>query len=122
MSLREKQALWTLIWEVATMQWDLGVGGLGVLVAMSVGFGVVAELVMWRSTSHWLLLIASTTFFVAGLLTSEFWFGWATQEELQPNIDGLSFDEVLLFGLLAGVASVFATWYLGRRRNRTLQP
>ena len=104
------------------MQWDLGVGGLGVLVAMSLGFGVVAELVMWRSTTHWLLLIAGTTFFVVGLVTSEVWFGWATQEQLQPNIDGLSFDEVLLFGLLAGVASIFATWYLGRRRHRTLRP
>ena len=27
-------------------------------------------------------------YFVLGLLVSEAWFGWATEEELQPNIDG----------------------------------
>ncbi len=44
------------------------------------------------------------------------WFGWATEEDLQPNIDGLSFDETLLFGLLAGIASVVITRYVTRRR------
>lgn len=62
-------------------------------------------------------LIAAGTFFVAGLLTSEAWFGWATEEDLQPNIDGLSFDETLLFGLLAGVASVFVTRYVTQHRH-----
>jgi hypothetical protein len=33
------------------------------------------------------------------MFISEVWFGWATQEELQPNIDGRSFAEVLLIGL-----------------------
>ena len=47
------------------------------------------------------------------------WFGWATEEDLQPNIDGLSFDEVLLFGLLAGIASVLITRYVARRHRRT---
>ena len=46
---------------------------------------------------------------------SEVWFGWATQEELQPNIDGLSFDEVLRLGLVPGIATVLAT----RRVTRT---
>jgi hypothetical protein len=54
-------------------------------------------------------------YFVGGLFTSEVWFGWATEEELQPNIDGLSFDEVLLFGLITGIVTVLATWYLTRR-------
>lgn len=40
-----------------------------------------------------------------GVLISEVWFGWATQEELQPNIDGLSFDEVLL-DLAPGVVAL----------------
>lgn len=43
-----------------------------------------------------LWLFSAVVYFVAGILVSEVWFGWATEEELQPNIDGLSFDEVLL--------------------------
>jgi hypothetical protein len=76
------------------MQWDLGLRGLGLLVAMSFGFGVIAQLVVGRATTRWLWLLAAAGYFVGGLFTSEVWFGWATQEELQPNIDGLSFDEV----------------------------
>ena len=78
------------------MQWDLGLQGLGLLVAMSLGFGVLAELIAGKRTTRWLWLIASAAAFVGGLLTSEVWFDWATEEELQPNIDGLSFDEALL--------------------------
>ena len=76
------------------MEWDLGLRGLGLLLAMSVGFGIVAQLVMWRATTHWLWLIGALAYFASGLLVSEVWFGWATEEDLQPNIDGLSFDEV----------------------------
>ncbi len=94
------------------MEWDLGLQGVAVLLAMSLAFGVLAQLIAGRATTRWLWLIAAATFFVAGLLTSEVWFGWATEEDLQPNIDGLSFDEVLLFGLLAGVASVLITRYI----------
>ena len=94
------------------MEWDLGLQGVAVLLAMSLAFGVLAQLIAGRATTRWLWLIAAATFFVAGLLTSEVWFAWATEEDLQPNIDGLSFDEVLLFGLLAGVASVLITRYI----------
>jgi formate hydrogenlyase subunit 3/multisubunit Na+/H+ antiporter MnhD subunit len=97
------------------MQWDLGLQGLGLLIAMSLGFGVIAQLVMGRATTRWLWLIGTVGYFVGGLFTSEVWFGWATEEELQPNIDGLSFDEVLLFGLITGIVTVLATWYLTRR-------
>jgi hypothetical protein len=53
--------------------------------------------------------------FVGGLFVSEV---WATQEELQPDIDGLSFDEVLLFGLVSGIMTVLVTWYVTRRTRR----
>ena len=96
------------------MHWDLGLQGLGVLALMSLGFGVIAQLVAGRLTTRWLWAIAGATYFVSGLFISEFWFGWATQAELQPNIDGLSFDEVLLIGLLPGVAAVVLTSYLAR--------
>ena len=81
------------------MQWDLGLQGIGVLAAMSLGFGAIAQLIVGRWITRWLWAIAAATYFVSGLLISEVWFGWATEAELQPNIDGLSFDEVLLIGL-----------------------
>ena len=80
------------------MQWDLGPQGVGLLFLMSLGFGAIAQLFLWR-IARWLWLPASAVYFVGGLLISEVWFGWATEEELQPNVDGLSFDEVLLLWL-----------------------
>ncbi len=101
------------------MQWDLGLQGVGLLLGMSLGFGLLAAVVAGRKkrTTGWLWLIAAGTFFVAGLLTSEVWFGWATEEDLQPNVDGLSFDETLLFGLLAGIAAVVVTRLGSRHRH-----
>ena len=102
------------------MQWDLGLQGIGVLAAMSVGFGASAQLIVGRWTTRWLWAIAAATYFVSGLFISEVWFGWATEAELQPNIDGLSFDEVLLIGLVPTIAVVLLTWHLARRgRPRT---
>jgi hypothetical protein len=98
------------------MEWDLGVEGLAYLAAMSLGFGVIAQAVMWRSATHWLWLIGAATFFIAGLLISEGWFGSATEEELQPNIDGLSRDEALL-AIVPGIISVYVTWAVGHRRR-----
>jgi len=97
--------------------WDLGTEGMALLFGMSLGFAVVAQLVAGRLTTRWLWAIAAAAFFVSGLFTSEVWFGWATERELQPNIDGLSFDEVLLIGLPSGVVAVLATWYVIRTRR-----
>ena len=97
------------------MQWDLGLRGLGLLVVMSLGFGAIAQLVAGKATTRWLWLIATSAYFVGGLFVSEVWFGWATEEELQPNIDGLSFDEVLLIALVPGIVSVLVTRYVTRR-------
>ena len=101
------------------MEWDLGLLGLGLLLLMSLGFGVIAQLIAGKETTRWLWLIATAGYFVGGLFVSEVWFGWATQEELQPNIDGLSFDEVLLLGTLAGIVTLLITrWVTGRNRRR----
>jgi hypothetical protein len=97
------------------MEWDLGLRGLGLLLAMSIGFGVVVQLVMWRAAPHWLWIVAIVAYFLIGLFVSEVWFGWATEEDLQPNIDGLSFDEVMFLGTLGGVLAVLATWLVARR-------
>ena len=100
------------------MQWDIGPAGLGLLLAMALVFGLLAQVVAGRWTGTGLLwLVSATTYAVSGLLISEWWFGWATEEELQPNIDGLSFDEVLLIGLVPGIASVLVMHYAVRRRH-----
>jgi hypothetical protein len=98
------------------MQWDLGLQGLAVLGALSLGFGVVAGLVVGTGARHRLLATAITTLacFGVGLFISEVLFGWATEEDLQPNVDGLSRDEVLLSSVLTTAVVVLVMRYLGR--------
>ncbi|MHB8961036.1 MAG: hypothetical protein ACYDAN_15610 [Candidatus Limnocylindrales bacterium] len=101
------------------MSWDLGPYGLGALLVMSLAFGVFAQAVFWNRAT-WAVGVAATIgAFIAGLFISEVLFGWATAEDLQPNIDGLSFDEVLIGFLLGGLA-VLAARYLARGRLHQL--
>jgi ribose/xylose/arabinose/galactoside ABC-type transport system permease subunit len=99
------------------MDWDLGLQGLAVLAAISLGFGVLAGLIVGRGSAHRLLATAITAVacFGVGLVTSEVLFGWATEEELQPNVDGLSRDEVLLAGVLTTAVVVLVMRYLAHR-------
>lgn len=97
------------------MQWDIGAGGVALLVALALVFGIVAHLVAATPWTPWMWAVASGVYFVSGLLISEVWFGWATEEELQPNIDGLSFDEVFLIGLVPGALAVLLYRRLARR-------
>jgi hypothetical protein len=99
------------------MQWDLGLQGLAVLGAMSLGFGVFAGLVVGKGWGRRLSAAAITTIacFGVGLFTSEVLFGWATEEELQPNIDGLSRDEVLLSSVLTTAVVVLVMRHLAHR-------
>lgn len=99
------------------MEWDLGFLGLATLLGMALGFGLLAQLFAGKATSRWLWLITSAVYFVSGLLISEAWFGWATEEELQPNIDGLSFDETLL-ALVPSIAAVVIARRLSKRPGR----
>jgi hypothetical protein len=96
------------------MEWDLGIRGVGLLLAMSLGFGLIGQLLAWRLTPHWLWPAATVIYFMSGLFVSEVWFGWATEADLQPNIDGLSFDEVLLLTPLVGLPFLVAGWLLTR--------
>jgi len=98
------------------MTWDLGLQGLGVLALMSFAFGIIAVPTVGDARRRAVWCIAAGSFFIVGLLISEVWFGWATDEELQPNIDGLSFDEVLL-GVVPAVALLFAVRHLLRQRH-----
>jgi hypothetical protein len=100
------------------MDWDLGARGMLYLAAMSIVFGLLAQLLSWRAAPRWLWALVSGVYFGVGLLVSEFWFGWATEEELQPNIDGLSRDEVLLIGLVPVAVAVVVTRWMARRHAR----
>ena len=100
------------------MEWDLGSSGLLYLAAMSIGFGLLAQLLSWRAGPKWLWALVSGVYFGVGILVSEFWFGWATEEDLQPNIDGLSRDEVLLIGLVPVAVAVVVTRWMARRHTR----
>jgi nitrate reductase gamma subunit len=99
------------------MQWDLGAEGLALLAVMSLVFGVVAQVIFLGRGVWWIGLAGAVASFLVGLLISEVWFGWATEAELQPNIGGLSFDEVLVGFLLMGVVVLVAR-YLTRDRTR----
>ena len=102
------------------MQWDLGLNGLLYLAAMSIVFGLLAQLLAWRAGPKWLWAVVSAVYFGVGILVSEVWFGWATQEDLQPNIDGLSRDEVLGVGLVVvALAVVIARWTARRHAHRS---
>jgi hypothetical protein len=111
---------------VVAVRWDLGVQGLAILGLMAVGFGAIAHVAMPifdRATPLSMSAVAAATYFVAGLSISEGWFGWATQAQLQPNLDGLSFDEVLLIGPIPGVLAVLAARFLtGSRHSRQQTP
>jgi hypothetical protein len=100
------------------MEWDLGFQGIGTLLVMSLAFGIFAQAVFWGHATRWLWLATSALMFVVGLVVSEGLFGWATEVELQPNIDGLSFDEVLLTFLAAGVVVLAARAFMWRRSHR----
>lgn len=99
------------------MQWDLGLQGLALLGAMSLGFGVAAGLLVGGGWARrlWATALTAVACFGIGLLTSEWLVGWATEEDLQPNIDGLSRDEVLLASLLTTAVVVVVMRYLAHR-------
>lgn len=99
------------------MQFDLGFVGLGLLLVISLVFGLVAQLVVGMGHTRWMWLIGATAWFLGGLYFSEVLFSWATIDDIQPIIDGLAFDEALLGGLLVGVPVVIVSWFLTRRRS-----
>jgi hypothetical protein len=90
------------------MQFDLGIYGLGILVVISLAFGLAAQLLV-SGGNRWMWLIAAVGWFVGGLIASEVIWGKMTVDEIQPIIDGLALDESLLGGLIVGVVTVVVT-------------
>jgi hypothetical protein len=93
------------------MEWDLGLWGLTLLVGMGAVFAVVIRLIERDEARPWMWLADAAIYVVAAILVSEAWFGWATEEDLQPNVDGVSFDEVLLLATMAAAGtSALVRW------------
>jgi hypothetical protein len=101
------------------LEFDLGPQGIGILLVMSVALGVFIHVVFRGHATRWLWLAASAAMFVIGLVVSEVVFGWATGEDLQPNIDGLSFDEVMITFVVAGVVALVARAFVWSRTRRS---
>jgi hypothetical protein len=106
-----------------TVNVDLGLQGLALLVVPAVVFGLLAGAIFWRYATHWMGLIAACAWFVGGFVASEVVLGSETTEaNYQPLIDGLLWDEALLGGLVVGVLAVAVTWLLTRSRAHRLSP
>lgn len=90
------------------MRYDLDLQGLSILLVLSLGFGLIAQLVGDPRT-RWQWLTAGIGWFVGGLYMSEVLFKDYTIDEIQPIIGGLAFDEALLGGLIVGSIAVLAT-------------
>lgn len=104
------------------MSYDLGPQGLALLIIPALAFGLVAQLIVWRHGTHWMWLIGAVAWFLGGLFASEVLFGSETTEQnLQPLIDGLLWDEALLGGLVTGLVAVVVTWFATRSRHATGQ-
>jgi cation transport ATPase len=104
--------------EVVEVEWDLGVEGVAVLLVMSLALGAFTQAVFWHHAERWLWLAVAALMFVIGLFVSEVLFGWATEEDLQPNIDGLSFDEVAVTFLVGVIVVLVARAFAWRRSHR----
>ena len=87
------------------MQLEIGFAGLGLLAAISVIFGLVAQLVL-GVRSPWIWVVGAVAWFAGGFFASEVIWGTLTVDEIQPIIDGLALDESLLGGVVAGVPAV----------------
>jgi hypothetical protein len=97
------------------LTWNLGLQGIGTLALMALALGAFVQILFLRRSLWWVGIAAAVVAFVVGVFVSEVWFGWATEKDLQPNIDGLSFDETLLGLVALAVIAVVARLALGGR-------
>lgn len=103
------------------MTWDLGLQGISVLLAMALASGAVATLTSGNGLRHRIHTGIATAVACSaiGVFTSAVWFGWATEEDLQPNIDGVSFDEVLLSVLVTTAVAITIARRIAHRPAKT---
>jgi hypothetical protein len=84
------------------VDWDLGLEGLLLLAAASIGVGLVTQLVFAPSAPLRLWITVSVVYFVVGVWITDAWFGWTTTDEL-------SFEDLLLIALAPMPAVVLVT-------------
>ncbi len=101
-------------WKETATQYDLGSTAQVILIFFAIGFGAVAQLVMGKRATGWLWLTGALGWIAGSVFVSEVLFATATEEEIQPIVDGLAFDEALLGGLVGGLLAVVATWLVAR--------
>ena len=93
------------------MEFDLGIQGLGILLALAVVAGLIAQVLPGAGT-RWAGLIVGAAAFVGGLFVSEVLYAGATEAEIQPVIDGLAFDEALLGVVVVGLVALVVTRFV----------
>ncbi len=96
------------------MQFDLGSTAQVILIFFAIGFGAVVQLILGDRATRWVWLTGALGWLIGGLFMSEVMFATATEDEIQPIIQGLAFDEALLGGLVGGLVAVAATWLAAR--------
>ncbi len=96
------------------MQYDLGSTAQIILIFFAIGFGAIAQLIVGDRATRWLWLTAAAGWLVGAIFMSEVMFATATEDEIQPIVDGLAFDEALLGGLVGGLVAVALTWAAAR--------
>jgi hypothetical protein len=93
------------------MAWDLGIAALLVLAAVSIGVGLLAQLVSGSRAPTWLWVRVSAVYFVVAAWITDAWFGWATADQL-------TLEDMFLVGLAPVPAVVLVTRALYRGRGR----
>ncbi|NJD27781.1 MAG: hypothetical protein FIA92_05735 [Chloroflexi bacterium] len=95
------------------MQFDLGIAGFGLLILVSLAFGVVVQLIGKPGTSVD-GLIAGMGWFVGALVASEL----VGVDVGARVVDGLALDAVVVGGGLIGVPLALVLRLYGDRRSR----
>ena len=93
------------------MAWDLGIEALLVLAAVSIGVGLLAQLVSGPHAPTWLWVRVSAVYFVVAAWLTDAWFGWATADQL-------TLEDMFLVGLAPMPAVVLVTRALYRGHGR----
>ncbi len=103
------------------MHVDLGLDGLVILLAVSAGFGLAAQLMLSRVTTRWIGIIGGLAWLAGGFLASEVMFGSASGGDI-AIVGGLAFHQSLVGGFVVGMSAILVTWVGTDRRHRFQGP
>ena len=96
------------------MLFEIGNYGIQIVIGFAVGFGAIAQVIAGRNANRWLWVAGTLGWIVGALVVSEVLFGTMTEEQIQPIIDGLAYDEALLGGLIGGLVAFVVAWMVTR--------